>query len=157
VSRFTLPGIGAILGLLAIQTALTHEPQAGPVIVAVLTEGVSDAHLAGLRNDGFSYIFAGERQVDLGGGLDILNPEPGITRLALECGGNANRSFLRAGLIGKISLAIFPAVVGTKGAPCVFASWYEKAGAAAPVRAMTLESSEILEGRRGLAPLSAPE
>jgi hypothetical protein len=31
----------------------------GNPIVAVLTEQVSDAHLAGLRHDGVSYIFAG--------------------------------------------------------------------------------------------------
>ena len=35
---------------------------------------------------------------------------------------------------------------GTKGAPCVFDSSDDKAGAAAPVRAMKLESSEVLEG-----------
>src|SRR6516164_3342559 len=38
----------------------------GDPIVVVLTEAVSDAHLAGLRKDGVSYIFAGERQLDLG-------------------------------------------------------------------------------------------
>jgi len=39
-------------------------------IVVVLTEKVSDAHLAGLRKDGVSYIFAGERVLDLGLALD---------------------------------------------------------------------------------------
>jgi len=34
-------------------------------IVAVLTEKISDAHLAGLRTDGVSYGFAGERDLDL--------------------------------------------------------------------------------------------
>ena len=89
-------------------------------IVAVLTEKVSDAHLAGLQKDGVSYIFAGERDLDLGLALEILNRELGIKRLLLEGGGNANGSFLRAGLIDEISLAIFPAVDGAKGAPCVF-------------------------------------
>jgi hypothetical protein len=37
-------------------------------IVAVLTEQVSDAHLAGLRKDGVTYIFVGERDLDLGNG-----------------------------------------------------------------------------------------
>src|SRR5437764_8264523 len=37
----------------------------GDPIVALLTEGVSDAHLAGLRQGGVSYIFAGERELDL--------------------------------------------------------------------------------------------
>ena len=44
-----------------------------------------------------------------------------------EGGGNANGSFLRAGLIDEISLAIFPAVDGTKGGPCVFDSSDEEA------------------------------
>src|SRR5262249_45064303 len=37
----------------------------GDPIVAVLTEQVSDAHLAGLRRDGVSYIFAGKQELDL--------------------------------------------------------------------------------------------
>ncbi len=41
----------------------------GDPIVCVLTETVSDAHLAGLRKDGVSYIFAGERTLDLGRAL----------------------------------------------------------------------------------------
>jgi len=36
----------------------------GDPIVVVLAEQVSDAHLAGLRTDGVSYIFAGERALD---------------------------------------------------------------------------------------------
>lgn len=114
-------------------------------IVVVLTENVSNAHLEGLRGHGVSYIFAGERAIDVGCALDILNRELGIERLEVNGGGVTNGAFLRAGLIDEISLAIFPAVDGTKGAPCVFESG-EDAEAAAPLRAMTLESSEVLEG-----------
>ena len=96
--------------------------------------------------DGVSYIFAGERQLDLGRALAILSEELGIKRLELNGGGVTNGSFLRAGLIDEISLAIFPAVDGAKGASCVFDSHDAEAGAAAPVRAMTLASSEVLEG-----------
>ena len=117
----------------------------GDPIVVVLTETVSDAHLAGLREDGVSYIFAGERTLNLGRALDILNSELGIKRLEVNGGGMTNGAFLRAGLIDEISLAIFPAVDGTRGAPCVFDGG-EGIGAAAPLRAMTLESSEVLEG-----------
>jgi riboflavin biosynthesis pyrimidine reductase len=115
-------------------------------IIAVLTEQVSDAHLAGLRKDGVSYIFAGEHEVDLRLALEILNRELGIKRLLLEGGGGANGSFLRAGLVDEISLAIFPAVDGAKGAPCVFDSSDREARAPAPLCAMTLESSQVLEG-----------
>jgi hypothetical protein len=43
-------------------------------------------------------------------------------------------------------LAIFPAVDGGSIAPCAFDSGDEEADALAPLRAMTLESSQVLEG-----------
>jgi riboflavin biosynthesis pyrimidine reductase len=118
----------------------------GDPIVAVLAEDVSDTHLAGLRDDGVSYIFAGERGVDLRLALEILNRELGIQRLLLEGGGSVNGAFLRAGLIDEISLVIVPAVDGAKGAPSVFDSSDEDVGAAAPIRRMTLEHSQVLDG-----------
>src|SRR3954453_13774800 len=81
----------------------------GDPIVVVLTETVSDAHLAALREDGVSYIFAGEHALDLGRVLDILNGELGIKRLEVNGGGMKNGAFLRAGLIDDIKLAILPA------------------------------------------------
>ena len=117
----------------------------GDPIVAVLTERVSDAHLAGLRGDGVSYIFAGERELDLGLALEILNRELGIERLLLEGGGGSNGAFLRAGLIDEISVAICPAIDGAKGAPSIFDSSDADAGAA-PIISMILMSSEVLDG-----------
>jgi riboflavin biosynthesis pyrimidine reductase len=118
----------------------------GDPIIVVLAETVSDAHLAGLRKDGVSYIFAGERELDLGQALAILNENLGIKRLELNGGGVTNGAFLRAGLIDEISLALFPAVDGAKGASCVFDSRDAETGTPAPVHAMTLASSEVLEG-----------
>ena len=112
----------------------------------MLTEQVSDAHLAGLRQDGVSYIFGGEPALDLGLVLEILNRELGIERLLLEGGGGSNGSFLRAGLIDEISLAICPAVDGAKGAPSIFDSSDRDAGLSAPITSMTLASTEVLEG-----------
>lgn len=118
----------------------------GDPIVAVLTERVSDAHLAGLRADGVSYIFAGRAEVDLALTLEILNQELGIERLLLEGGGGANGAFLRAGLVDEISLAILPAVDGAKGAPSVFDSNSEESAIRAPLTAMALQSCEVLDG-----------
>jgi riboflavin biosynthesis pyrimidine reductase len=115
-------------------------------IVTILTETVSDAHLAGLRSEGVSYIFAGRSQLDLGLTLDILNRELGVKRLLLEGGGGANGAFLRAGLVDELNLVLCPAVDGAKGAPSVFDSTEAEADQRAPVTAMTLESSEALEG-----------
>jgi riboflavin biosynthesis pyrimidine reductase len=118
----------------------------GDPIVAVLTEAVSDAHLAGLRSDGVSYIFAGKRDLDLGLALDILNRELGIKRLLVEGGGGANGAFLRAGLIDEISLVICPTVDGSNGAPSTFDSGDTDAGPATRLRSMTLKESQVLDG-----------
>jgi riboflavin biosynthesis pyrimidine reductase len=118
----------------------------GDPIVAVLCERVSDAHLAGLRAEGVSYIFAGKTELDLGLALEILNRELGVKRLLLEGGGAANGALLRAGLVDEVSLVIFPAVDGAKGAPSVFDSRDVEADAPAPIQAMTLESSQVLDG-----------
>ena len=118
----------------------------GDPIVAVLTTQVSDAHLAGLRQDGVSYFFAGERELDLALALEILNRELGIECLLLEGGGRSNGSFLRAGLIDEISLAICPAIDGARGGPYIFDSGEEMSGPTAPVQSMTLASCEVLDG-----------
>jgi riboflavin biosynthesis pyrimidine reductase len=116
----------------------------GDPIVVALTEQVSDAHLAGLRGDGVSYLFAGERQLDLPLLLEHLQRELGVKRLLLEGGGDANGAFLRAGLIDEVSLAIVPAVDGASGAPSVFHSHGPEAPRA-PVAAMSLESCDVLD------------
>jgi riboflavin biosynthesis pyrimidine reductase len=118
----------------------------GDPIVVVLTETVSDAHLAGLRSEGVSYVFAGKSELDLALTLDILNRELGIKRLLLEGGGGANGSFLRAGLIDELNLILCPAVDGAKGAPSVFDCTEAEADQRAPVTAMTLESNQALQG-----------
>jgi riboflavin biosynthesis pyrimidine reductase len=118
----------------------------GDPIVVVLSETVSDAHLAGLRGEGVSYVFAGKSQIDLALTLEVLNRELGVKRLLLEGGGGTNGSFLRAGLVDELSLVLCPAVDGAKGAPSVFDSTEEEADQRPPVEAMALESSQPLEG-----------
>jgi riboflavin biosynthesis pyrimidine reductase len=118
----------------------------GDPIVVVLSEEVSDAHLAGLRGEGVSYIFAGKSRIDLARTLEILNRELSVKRLLLEGGGGANGAFLRAGLVDELNLILCPAIDGAKGAPSVFDSTDADVDQRAPVTAMTLESSRPLEG-----------
>jgi riboflavin biosynthesis pyrimidine reductase len=117
----------------------------GDPIVAILTNTVSDAHLAGLRSEGVSYVFAGETELDLALALETLNRELGVKRLLVEGGGITNGSFLRAGLIDEIHLILNPAVDGTRGAPSAFDS-REAGPQKAPLQKMTLEGSRPLEG-----------
>ncbi len=116
----------------------------GDPILVILTEAVSDTHLAGLRADGVSYIFAGATEIDLAGALETLNRELGIERLLLEGGGSANGALLRAGLVDELSVAICPAVDGSRGAPSIFDSGDRDVGPA-PIERMTLTSHEVLE------------
>lgn len=118
----------------------------GDPIVVVLTEQVPDSHLEALREEGVSYLFAGKQELDLALLLETLNRELGIKRLLLEGGGKANGSFLRAGLIDELSIAIVPAVDGARGAPHVFDSEAEMTGPTAPVSAMTLKECQALDG-----------
>ena len=118
----------------------------GDPIVVVLTEAVSDAHLAGLRSEGVSYVFAGQSELDLARVLDIVAQELGVKRLLLEGGGGANGAFLRAGLVDEFNLVLCPAVDGSKGAPSVFDSTEAESDQRAPITAMTLESSTALDG-----------
>jgi riboflavin biosynthesis pyrimidine reductase len=92
----------------------------GDSIVVLLSEAVADAHLAGLRSEGVSYIFAGKSEFDLT--LDILNHELGVKRLLLEGRAGPTEPFLRAGLVDELHLILCPAVDGAKGAPSVFDS-----------------------------------
>jgi riboflavin biosynthesis pyrimidine reductase len=118
----------------------------GDPIVAVLTESVADAHLAGLRSEGVYYFFAGKTEIDLALTLEILNRELGVKRLLVEGGGATNGTFLRAGLIDEICLIICPGVDGTKGAPSAFDASDTESDRRAPLKAMTLESSIALHG-----------
>ena len=53
----------------------------GDPIVVVLTEQAPDSHLEALREEGVSYVFAGETELDLALLLEIPNKELGIERL----------------------------------------------------------------------------
>jgi riboflavin biosynthesis pyrimidine reductase len=116
----------------------------GDPILVILTEQVPDSHLAGLRGEGISYIFAGKSEIDLAAALETLNRELGVERLLVEGGGGANGAFLRAGLLDEISLVITAAIDGSSGAPTVFNSGDADLGPA-PIERMTLESHTVLE------------
>ena len=85
-----------------------------------MTTNVSDDHLAELRRDGISYIFAGIDDVDLAHALATLRNEFAIERLLLEGGGGINGAFLAARLIDEVSLLLMPVADGAEGTPTLF-------------------------------------
>jgi riboflavin biosynthesis pyrimidine reductase len=72
-------------------------------------------------------------------------------------GGVTNGAFLRAGLIDEISLAIFPAVDGTKGSSSSFDSGEDEIGAAVPPAIDDACKQRGAGMRSGLAALSGSE
>lgn len=117
----------------------------GDPILVILTEQVPDSHLAGLRGEGISYIFAGKTEVDLALAFETLSRELGIRNLLIEGGGGANGAVLRAGLLDELSLVISPAIDGSTGAPTVFNSGDKDLGPA-PIESMVLASHAVLDG-----------
>jgi riboflavin biosynthesis pyrimidine reductase len=115
-------------------------------LVVVLSESVSDAHLAGLRRDGVSYIFGGEREIDFARVLETLNREFGIARLLVEGGGRFNGSLLKAGVVDELSLLLAPAVDGLAGGGAVFDYDGAPDDDAAKGLRFTLASSQPREG-----------
>lgn len=91
----------------------------GDHIVAVLGETVSDTYLAELREDGVSYVFAGEKGDDLLGAMAQLANLFGVKKLLLEGGGILNGAFLRHRLIDEFSTLIYSAVDGVAGTPSI--------------------------------------
>jgi riboflavin biosynthesis pyrimidine reductase len=99
---------------------LNRERVNGDALIAVLTTTVSDDHLAELRRDGISYIFAGESDLDLESALHLLRTDFGVETLLLEGGGTVNGAFLGADLIDDISLLLLPLADGKPQAPTTF-------------------------------------
>lgn len=91
----------------------------GDHVVAVLGARVSDAYLAELREDGVSYIFAGENGDDLSRAMEQLAAAFGARKLLLEGGGSINGAFLKHRLIDEFSTLIFPAVDGVAGSQSI--------------------------------------
>ena len=118
----------------------------GDPLVTVLTESVSDAHLAGLRDEGISYVFGGKSELDLALVLDTLHVEIGVKRLLLEGGGITNGSFLRAGLVDEVSLLVFPVIDGAPGAVAAFDAPPSDEDARAPLTSMKLVETRTLDG-----------
>ena len=94
-------------------------------IVEVLCEDASDAYLAYLRRVGVSYLFAGEKELDLSLALSKLKELFGIGKLLLEGGSILNGAFQREGVIDELSLVVAPTVAGAGDKPLFMDSQME--------------------------------
>ena len=92
----------------------------GDHVVAILSERVSNAYLTFLRERGVSYLFAGDRDVDLATAVEKIGATFGVRTLMLEGGGRINGGMLRAGLVDEVSVLVAPVVDGRMGSPSLF-------------------------------------
>ncbi|HEX2831594.1 MAG TPA: RibD family protein [Thermoanaerobaculia bacterium] len=114
----------------------------GEHFITILTEAVSDAYLAFLREQGVSYLFAGKTKIDLKKALEKLAARFRIRRLLLEGGGAINGSFLAADLIDELSILLVPVADGAVGIPTLFDAKRKKSVA----RKLKLLSVEKVRG-----------
>lgn len=79
-------------------------------IIELLTDSASYSYIADLRKKGISYIFAGNKKLDLNLAMQKLKSLFGIDLLISHGGGYTNGSLLRAGLIDELSLVRVPLI-----------------------------------------------
>lgn len=118
----------------------------GDHLVVVLTESVSDAHLQGLRDDGISYVFAGEKELNLELALRALHTELDIETVLLRGGGTTNGEFLKARLIDELSMLVFPAIDGSSASTNLFQTPSPTLSSADCVSKLYLNAAETLPG-----------
>lgn len=86
-------------------------------IIEVLCEDAPDAYLAYLRSINVSYLFAGEKELDLPLALKKLKELFGIEKLLLEGGSVLNGAFQREHVIDELSLVVAPVVAAVEDKP----------------------------------------
>ena len=118
----------------------------GDHAVAVLGEQVSDAHLAELREDGASYVFAGRDGHDLALAMERIGALFGVKTLLLEGGGGINGAFLKARLIDEFSTLIHPAVDGVAGTQSIVDYHGPEGDKPGAGQSLRLTHCETLEG-----------
>ena len=89
-------------------------------VIEAVTDQVSDAYLSYLRNQGVSYLFAGEKTLDWPLLCEKLKQNLGISRLMIAGGGCTDWSCLQAGCLDEVSLVIAPVADGDPDAVSVF-------------------------------------
>lgn len=92
----------------------------GDHVICIVSEQAPAEYLTMLREEGASYLVAGESAVDLGAAVEQLGEVFGIRTLLLEGGGHINGAFLKAGLIDELSLLIVPGIDGRHDVAAVF-------------------------------------
>ena len=107
-------------------------------IITILSEEVDIKYLAYLQKVGVSYVFAGEKNIDLKLAMKKLKDLFGIEKILCEGGPKTNELLLKDNLVQKLLVVKMP-VIAQPGALSIFGS--------APLSQWTLESFKILDDK----------
>lgn len=123
----------------------TSDRLRGDNIVTVLGTNATSDYLAMLEEKGISYIVLADPTA-LGEAMEVLYEQFGVRKISLQGGGIIDGAMLAAGLIGELSLVIYPGIDGLASAPSIFE--YLGADGARPAEGQTLEliANRTLEG-----------
>lgn len=89
-------------------------------LVCIVSEQATEEYLIYLREQGISWIAAGQNAIDLPRAMELLHDKFGVQRLAVVGGGHINGAFLTAGLLDEVSLMIAPGIDARAGMAAVF-------------------------------------
>ena len=92
----------------------------GDHLICIVSERAPEDYFSMLRENGISYVVAGESAVDLVKAVNVLREQFGITKLLLEGGGHINSAFLQVDLVDELSLLMVPGIDGRHEIPAVF-------------------------------------
>jgi len=118
----------------------------GDHVVTILSEQVSDAYLAELREDGVSYLFAGAKGDDVLGAIEQLGSLFGVKRLLLEGGAKINGAFFKHKLIDEFSTLIYAAIDGVAGTQTIMEYEGPEGDRPGAGQSLRLTHCEALEG-----------
>ena len=97
-----------------------HNEVGGDHVVLLVTERVSNDYLAHLQAAGVSYLFCGQKTINLPLALEKLGKLFKLRKLMLQGGGKFNGAMLRAGLVDEISHLTVPVADGGIGVASMF-------------------------------------
>ena len=107
-------------------------------IITILSEDVDLKYLAYLQKIGVSYIFAGEKNINLKIAMKKLKSLFGINKLMCQGGPKTNELLLKENLVEKLIIVKMP-VIGQPGALPIFGN--------APLSKWTLESFKMIDDK----------
>lgn len=133
-------------------SALRQAPHWRDRMVALCSRATPPDYRAHLAAHHVDSIIAGDRQVDLGDALAVLERTYDVTRVLVDSGGTLNGALLRAGLVNEVSLLVHPHLVDGPQNASMFRPGEPTAGVALRLSAVERHAGDIVWLRYDVTP-----